>query len=137
MHQGVFFTLVCGFQIFLIFVAQVLPCYWALLTLLLSCAGPFGSEGKMFQRMGKPHQENQETKRWLPLPADPTPRAEKDSELPKHLTLAEQIPTKRPRDADLLPWKKYEQDGILKRRHGFSQVDIHPQFYCFCPRSRI
>ena len=89
----------------------------------------------MFQRMGKPHQENRQTQRWLPLPADPTPRAEKDSELPKHLTVAEQIPTKRPRDADLLPRKKYEQDGILKRRHGFSQVDIHPQSYCFCPGS--
>ena len=53
---------------------KVLPCYWALLTLLLFF-GPFRSEGKKFQ------QGTGETPRWLPLSADPTPGAEEASEL--------------------------------------------------------
>ena len=105
---------------------KVLPCYWALLTLLLSC-GSFGTEGKLFQRISRPQQENKETKRWLPLPDDlttPALAAQKDSENSKHLTLADRKLTKQPRNGDLVPWKKYKQDGILKRRHGFSQVGV-------------
>ena len=107
----------------------MLPCYWALLTLLLSC-GSFGTEGKLFQRISRPQQENKETKRWLPLPDDlttPALAAQKDSKHTKHLTLANRKLTKQPRNGDLVPWKKYKQDGILKRRHGFSQVGVHPQ----------
>ena len=108
---------------------KVLASYWALLTLLWFL-GPFGSEGKMFQRISKPHQESREKKRWLPLSADPTPGAQKDSELAiqkkDHLTLAfaDHKPTKKRRDGDLVHQKKYKQDDLLKRRHGFSQVDI-------------
>ena len=103
---------------------KVLASYWALLTLLWFL-GPFCSEGKMFQRISKPHQESRETKRWLPLSADPTHGAQKDSELANqkkdHLTLAfaDHKLTKKRRDGD------YKRDDILKRRHGFSQVDIH------------
>ena len=99
---------------------EVSPYQWVLFTLILS-RGTFGSEGKKFQ------QDTGETPRWLPLPADPTPGAEKDSEVNNqrrdHLTLADQTPeTKKPGDKDLVHQKKEEH--ILKRRQGFYQVDI-------------
>ena len=93
----------------------------------------------MFQRISKPHQDkiskphqdSGETSRWLPLPADPTPGAEKDSELNNqrrdHLTpaFADQTPeTKKTGDKELVHQKKDEHNDVLKRRHGVYQVDI-------------
>ena len=117
----------------------MLPCYWALLTLLLFF-GPFGSEGKKFQRISRPVQASQaskplqdrgETPRWLPLPADPTPGAEKDSEVTRKVYLTpafvDQTPkNEKPGDKDLVHQKKEEH--ILKRRQGFHQVDIEAIF---------
>ena len=91
----------------------------------------------MFQRISKPHQDkiskphqdSGETPRWLPLPADPTPGAEKDSEVTRKVYLTpafvDQTPkNKKPGDKDLVHQKKEEHNGILKRRQGFHQVDI-------------
>ena len=127
---------------------KVLASYWALLTLLF-ILGPFGSEGKMFQRISKPQQENRETKRWWPLPADSTPEAPKDSELATNqrkdhlpLAFADQKLTKKQRDGDLVHQKKYKQDDILKRRHGYSQVVFQsnklllPWMTTFCCKSQ-
>ena len=103
----------------------MLPCYWALLTLLLFF-GPFGSEGKKFQ------QDTGETPRWLPLSADPTPGAEEASELTNarkdHLTpgFADQKPKSKKTGYKDFVQQKDEGDDILKRRHGFYQVEIQP-----------
>ena len=114
----------------------MLPCYWALLTLLLFF-GPFRSEGKKFQ------QGTGETPRWLPLSADPTPGAEEASELTNaredHLTpgfVDQKTKTKKTGYKDFVQQKKDEDDDILKRRHGFYQVDIQP-IYSLIRRCQI
>ena len=115
---------------------KVPPCHWVLFTLILSL-GTFGSEGKKFQqKAGKSHEDNRDTNKWIPLPRDLTPGAQKEfalfnqkgNDLP--IRFGDQALTKMPRDEDLVHKKKSLEDGILKRRHGLTQVDFHPQF-CF------
>ena len=77
-----------------LYLSKVPPCYWVLLTLFFSLGA---SEGKL------PHQENRETKRWLPSSANIPPPANKESLLPL---------------------------GFV-RRHGFSQVQSHPHLPLF------
>ena len=108
---------------------KVLPCHWALLTLPLLLGLLDGSEGKMFQETVKARQDHKVSKRWLPLPADSTYGAEKDpgvvnqEEESISLVFAEQSLTNQPGDGDLVQRTQYNQDDILKRRHGFSQVN--------------
>ena len=108
---------------------KVLPCHWALLTLPLLLGLLDGSEGKMFQETVKARQDHKVSKRWLPLPADSTYGAEKDPGVVNQegesisLVFAEQGLTNQPGDGDLVQRTKYNQDDILKRRHGFSQVN--------------
>ena len=113
---------------------MVPPFHWVLFTLILSL-GTFGSEGKKFQ------QDTGETPRWLPLSADPTPGAEEASELTNaredHLTpgfVDQKQKTKK--TGDFVQQKRDEDDDILKRRHGFYQVDIQP-IYSLIRRCQI
>ena len=101
---------------------------WVLFTLILSL-GTFGSEGKKFQqKAGKSHEDNRDTNKWIPLPRDLTPGAQKEfalfnqkgDDLP--IRFVDQALTKMPRDEDLVHKKKSQEDGILKRRHGLPQV---------------
>ena len=83
----------------------------------------------MFQETVKARQDHEVSKRWLPLPADSTYGAEKDPGVVNQegesisLVFAEQGLTNQPGDGDLVQRAKYNQDDILKRRHGFSHVN--------------
>ena len=111
---------------------KVPPYHLALFTLILTL-GTFGSEGKKLQQQSvKPHKDNRDTDKWIPLPSDLTPGAQKESELinQNHLPIrfVDQAQTKMQRDEDLVHKTKSQEDGTLKRRHGFPQVDFHLQF---------
>ena len=70
------------------------------------------------QQSIKVHEDNRNTQRWIPLPRDLVPGAQKDLELQK---------PEAPKDGDLVLNKKYLEGDILRRRHGFPQVDFYSQ----------
>ena len=101
---------------------KVPPFHWVLFTLILSL-GTFGSEGKKFQqKASKSHEDDRDTSKWMEFELF----KQKGNDLP--IRFGDQALTKMPRD--LVHKKKSLEDGILKRRHGLTQVDFHPQF-CF------
>ena len=107
------------------------PFHWALFTLILA----IGSEGeKLQQQTVQPHEGNQDTNRWIPLPRDRIPGAQTEFELMNQkgdgppIRFVDQALIKMQRDEDLVHQKKSQKDGILKRRHGLPQVGFHLAF---------